>query len=117
MRIGKDEPMIREPVYLIVRNAGTRDGQTCWVPLQGRRYKSKERAEKALAKLRREWQQAAGAGRIHPSWKDRFDEIFRLIEVLPGETKAQAIARQLGGVYGGIELQKGGESWPRNITS
>ncbi len=69
-------------------------GEPLWVPLRGRRYKTRARAEAALKKLIEQIQQAAEAGRAHPDFARSVRESLAVVEIREGDDTRAPMERE-----------------------
>jgi|GEM_PF-6106602 len=93
-------------LYIIVRRLGTSGERgPLWALMRGRRYRTREAAEKAFARLEEAWDRAAEEGRMHPSWRGQFRREHAIVEVREGESFADAIKRHLDGAYMGLSMR------------
>ena len=64
-----------------------------------RKYRHYKSAERTYQELERRWDDAARAGRIHPSLQGRFRDTHKLVEIKDGETIDDAVAKLHEGAY------------------
>ncbi len=57
-----------------------------WSPVKGQIFGSREAADAGFKKAEQKWEESIVAGKRHPSWKGKFGQEYRIIEVPEGQS-------------------------------